>query len=555
MSSFRHEILVEELGQSLAKTKQLAKESEFRRPIYGSLRSQLGGFANSDKPQSRWIIMPGLRGVGKTTLLAQLIHDPILDDQTNKFALSLDEPAARGASVADIIKALEAQLGCRLYEVTGKIFLFLDEVHFLPNWSVDLKVLYDNCRHLFLVCTGSSALSLNLNPDSGRRADVVRVPPLSFSEYLLLESQAQRAIGPGKSAITRRESIEEHIGQYFESNLSNRLYQSLFEAESATEAYQQLERLGQEVSAYWRGLGGPKAKSIPPKTTIDQLIDKYITRYMTLPYAVKTQYVGLEQADDIGEFDFLTAATAVGQSVKDDANGYGIKKRIELILGDVLANDLDAINRFEPQTKDSILDFLRLLANSDTTSLATMSRNLVDSQSRGMSINTIQEVIKALLAAEIIVGVAPLGSSFGRVNRPYKYLFGAPALRSALSPASSRQSNSLSGPVSSLRGHLLEDTVGLYLHRLAANRSARPRLEYDAKAGGADFVETRITDRVEAIAIEVGWTKNSHRQIKQTLKRVKGGRYGLVITGSHSLPSLAKDESTVYLPLRMFLLL
>ena len=57
----------------------------------------------------------------------------------------------------------------------------------------------------------------------------------------------------------------------------------------------------------------------------------------------------------------------------------------------------------------------------------------------------------------------------------------------------------------------------------------------------------------EAIALEVGWRKETPRQVLTTLKRIKSRGYGLVVTDSE----LKLDDSrrVVFVPLKIFLLM
>ena len=55
------------------------------------------------------MIMAGLRGVGKTTLLAQLYLHPELRSAT-KFYLSLDQAQLLGAEMTDVVATLEHKL-------------------------------------------------------------------------------------------------------------------------------------------------------------------------------------------------------------------------------------------------------------------------------------------------------------------------------------------------------------------------------------------------------------------------------------------------------------
>lgn len=124
---------------------------------------------------ARLVGLRGARGVGKTTLLLQYI----------KLNHSLDGTVLY-ASVDNIWFSEH-----KLYDVAtdfakrGGRFLFLDEVHKYPNWSQELKNIYDDLPELNVVFTGSSLLEiLNGNADLSRRAIVYEMQGFSFREYL-----------------------------------------------------------------------------------------------------------------------------------------------------------------------------------------------------------------------------------------------------------------------------------------------------------------------------------------------------------------------------------
>ena len=222
--------IVDEFERAAVLAKDLAEAKPFRRAAYKDLAADLVNFARAPRLNSSWIIMPGLRGVGKTTLLAQLYSHPCLAKEKHRFYLSLDSPVGRNIDYAGLVRFLENQLNSQLHQAPGKVFLFLDEIHFWSgDWSLDLKVLYDNFQPhggLFMVCTGSSALRLNLNPDSGRRVSrIMRIPPLSLTESILLETQVRRQQLRGRSRQTEAarchlDQIGRYLSQYLESDLA-----------------------------------------------------------------------------------------------------------------------------------------------------------------------------------------------------------------------------------------------------------------------------------------------------------------------------------------------
>ena len=117
----------------------------------------------------------GARGVGKTTLLLQHIKKHHKVDNTVLYA-SVDNIWFNAHSIYQLATDF-AQRGGR--------YLFLDEVHKYPNWSQELKNIYDDLPDLHVVFTGSSLLQiLNSRSDLSRRAVVYEMQGFSFREYL-----------------------------------------------------------------------------------------------------------------------------------------------------------------------------------------------------------------------------------------------------------------------------------------------------------------------------------------------------------------------------------
>jgi predicted AAA+ superfamily ATPase len=128
--------------------------------------------------EARMIGISGARGAGKTTLLLQYM----------KTRLPAHAEALY-ASLDDIYFAENPLifLAEEFYKKGGE-FLFLDEVHKYPDWSRELKNIYDNLPGLKIVFTSSSALDIYKGAfDLSRRALVYNLPGLSFREFIELK--------------------------------------------------------------------------------------------------------------------------------------------------------------------------------------------------------------------------------------------------------------------------------------------------------------------------------------------------------------------------------
>jgi predicted AAA+ superfamily ATPase len=73
----------------------------------------------------------------------------------------------------------------RSFRKGGGEYLFLDEVHKYPNWSIEIKNIYDQMKDIQMVFTGSSIIDITKQEvDLSRRALMWQLPGLSYREYL-----------------------------------------------------------------------------------------------------------------------------------------------------------------------------------------------------------------------------------------------------------------------------------------------------------------------------------------------------------------------------------
>lgn len=131
--------------------------------------------------KNRMLGLIGPRGVGKTTLVLQYIKNH-LDRKESLYVTAEDFYFAKhrlSDLAADFVKA-------------GGKYLFIDEIHKYPDWSTDLKLIYDYHQELKVVFTGSSVLDIKKgSADLSRRAVVYSMQGLSFREYMHLFHQQE----------------------------------------------------------------------------------------------------------------------------------------------------------------------------------------------------------------------------------------------------------------------------------------------------------------------------------------------------------------------------
>jgi predicted AAA+ superfamily ATPase len=147
---------------------------------------------------ARLICIKGARGVGKTTLIMQYIHRLLSRCQPHEVVyLSLDNLRFAELDLLEVV---------RTFVMHGGRYLFLDEVHRYPRWSVVIKNIYDDYPDLKIVFTGSSLLEiLNARADLSRRAAVYSLQGLSFREYLNMTQGTSFAI------VTLQDLLKNHI--------------------------------------------------------------------------------------------------------------------------------------------------------------------------------------------------------------------------------------------------------------------------------------------------------------------------------------------------------
>ena len=133
----------------------------------------------------RFAVLSGMRRVGKTTILYQII-DHLIDEGVNPRNIlyaTFDNPILKLESAENVLSIYEA-----MYPATGTRYIFFDEVQYTENWELWMKVIYDSRKDIRLIATGSASPVLEKgSADSGTgRWSVLKIPTMSFYEYCRL---------------------------------------------------------------------------------------------------------------------------------------------------------------------------------------------------------------------------------------------------------------------------------------------------------------------------------------------------------------------------------
>jgi uncharacterized protein len=156
-------------------------------------------FIQTNPFKHRLSLLLGQRGVGKTTTLVQYLLDTVSQDLYDPSILYVqaDHFLVGSTSLYEIAEE---------FHTLGGKALALDEIHKYPNWSQELKSLYDTFPELTIVASGSSALQMHKGShDLSRRAIKYSLFGLSFREYLEL------SLGIQLSAYSLSDILENHV--------------------------------------------------------------------------------------------------------------------------------------------------------------------------------------------------------------------------------------------------------------------------------------------------------------------------------------------------------
>jgi len=325
--------------------------------------------------QEKIIILSGIRGVGKTTLLMQTLRMekflrggngallkalPQLDE---RFYLDVSRLKLEGIPLNDFFQFYEKIKGIELEKLEGKHLILLDEVHYDENWGLFFKNIFDRTkghRNLLVIATGSSAINLKMNADLSRRIAIEEIYPMKFSEFVILK----HSIFPPRGLSSELQEI------VFNSQNVETIYQLLLEKSSQVERFFANAPSGAEEEFFATG---------------------------SFPFTLNTE------------------------------NRIQALERIRSVVNSIILKDVVTLKKFNTQTIGKINSLLYLLANSDIISYEKLKVSL-----RIERFETLESLLEVLIASGVLVRVPSYGKTYGTTRKTPKLLFVTPALRSAI---------------------------------------------------------------------------------------------------------------------------
>ena len=423
-------------------------------------------------------LLSGIRGVGKTTLLAQLYYAPkfispykkrnygnVFSQNYEKIYLDVSRLAAEGIGLTEFFNYYQEVNNIRFVDLDKKLLILLDEVHYDEKWGLFLKNIFDatkNHKNVLVVATGSSALRIKLNPDLSRRSLSEELYPLKFNEYVILKSDI-----------------------YPPRGLSDNLVEAILTSKNAKELFEFYKNRQNEISRY--------ISKIPPHSEEDYLY--------------------------FGGFPFVLRLKNKKSIVFELVSG---------VIDKLITKDLLEMKRFSSETISKIKDLLYLMASSDNT---------IDKLCNTLKLDyrPVRGVLDALVQSGVLVEIKSYGQKFVRVRKPIKFLFISPSLR--ISILNGILPPEVKGKI--LEDYLTLIFINDF--RKKEKKYGGIEIMHDSSSGGADFILRIGKEKKIIIEVGFGKKGDGVKQIENTGKTVGGYDYGIIVNRKSGL-ELVNDK-------------
>lgn len=306
-----------ENAKRLSRLKLNLKLPEYKRFLFAPIASSSGKITG----------LYGSRGVGKTTLLLQVMKDvPLSDDK--KLYISCDHPMFKEISLFDFIDEFSKR---------GGELIVIDEIHEAAGFQEHLKSVYD-FLDIKVYFSGSSAIKIT-NPDFARRYSMYHLPILSFREYLELSQAISLPSYPLNDLLTHHEYIvhqifevmnDKKILKFFDQFIEYGVYPFYFEDER-----KYIDRIQETINTILHTDLAPLFNIQPDK--IDTLKKLLLTICVSKPLEVSIDKlaatVGISKATLYKYIEYLGRAELIHHVSHEAKRFNAIRKSDKLYLG------------------------------------------------------------------------------------------------------------------------------------------------------------------------------------------------------------------------------
>jgi uncharacterized protein len=268
---------------------------ESQRFIYKNIEQKVNHFL--EKGGLNIILVTGLRGTGKTTILKTIAK------KYNALYTSGDFLKVKSVDISDLTEISKSY---------DKKIIIIDEILYLSDWQLKLKIEADTNQKILYVISGSSAMQLKrISQDLSRRLDTYKLKPISFKEYLILKYNLKLDVNLKLKdfLVTDKKKLFIKLSE-IKFKLPNNLF-SLYKEYSQTQFPFLLEENNKQEKIY-------------------ELIEKVIYKDMPLIDNMYSKY--LKDAEII--IKFLSYAEKINYT--NISNNLGIKKDLIIKIIDLL---------------------------------------------------------------------------------------------------------------------------------------------------------------------------------------------------------------------------
>ncbi|HQS67748.1 MAG TPA: AAA family ATPase [Sulfuricurvum sp.] len=269
----------------------------------------------------------GSRGVGKTTLLLQVLKALPLEDE-KKLYISCDHPIFKNTSLFDFIDEFSKR---------GGELIVIDEIHEAHDFQAQLKSVYD-FLDIKVFFSGSSAIKIT-NADFARRYSMYHLPILSFREYLEISQNISLPKYELSVLLTDHETIvhsimniliEKKILKFYDLFIDNGVYPFYFEDKN-----KYIDRIQETINTILHTDLGQLFSIQPDK--IDTLKKLLLTICVSQPLEMTVDKlastVGITKATLYKYIDYLGRAELIHHITHEAKRFNALRKPDKLYLG------------------------------------------------------------------------------------------------------------------------------------------------------------------------------------------------------------------------------